>query len=247
MKRILFVLLLNILSMSLIFGQRTGVIYGVVTDKSTNTTLPGATISIEGTAIGTISDIQGKYRLAGVPTGEQTFFISFIGFDKYTQKITIKPGDNIEINVALIISTKDLQEIVVTSQMAGQISAINQQLKSDALVNVVSSDKMKELPDINAAEAIGRLPGISLNRNGGEAQTINIRGFGADYTAVTVNGIKMPETGTDNRVVNLSTISPELLSHIEVYKSPTADMDGDAIGGTVSLGLKAAPAKPNYQ
>lgn len=247
MKRTLFIFLFNILSCSFIFGQRPGVIFGTVKDKSTNSTLPGANISIEGTAIGTISDVDGKYRLMGVPTGEQTFVISFIGYDKFTQKVTVKSGDNIEVNATLVITSMDLEEIIVTSQMAGQMSAINQQLKSDALVNVVSSDKMKELPDINAAEAIGRLPGISINRNGGEAQTINIRGFGADYTAVTINGIRMPETGTGNRVVNLSTISPELLSHIEVYKSPTADMDGDAIGGIVSLGLRPAAPKPVYQ
>ena len=244
MKNILLILFFSFLNLSLIYAQRSAVIYGTITDKSSSTTLPAATIVIDGTAIGTITDKEGKYRLMGVPTGEQIIAVSFIGFNKYTQKVTIKPGDNIELNVVLEISSTDIDEVIVTAQMAGQASAINQQLKSDALVNVVSSDKMRELPDINAAEAIGRLPGVSINRSGGEAQTINIRGFGSSYTAVTLNGIKMAETGSGNRTVNLSNISPDLLSHIEVYKSPTADMDGDAVGGTVSLGLMPAKNKP---
>ena len=247
MRRILLIFLIYSLNLSLLLAQRPGVIYGTVVDKSNDIPLPGATVSIEGTAIGTITDLEGEYRLMGVPTGEQIVSISFIGYDKYSQNVSIDQGENIEINAELVITSTALEEVVVTYQMAGQAAAINRQLNSDALVNVVSSDKMRELPDINAAEAIGRLPGVSINRNNGEAQTINIRGFGSSYTAVTLNGIRMAETGSGSRSVNLSNISPDLLSHIEVYKSPTADMDGDAVGGIVSLGLMPARQKAIYE
>lgn len=243
MKKGLYILILFLFNYSFLLAQQSGVIYGVVVDKTNQTTLPGANITIRGTAIGVITNLEGKYRLMGIPAGVYNVDISFIGFDNYTKKITINSGENIEINADLVVSINDMEEVVVTALMAGQMAAINQQLNSDALVNVVSSDKMNELPDINAAEAIGRLPGISVNRTGGEAQTISIRGFSADFTSVTLNGIKMPETGDDNRTVNLSSISPDLLSHIEVYKSPTADMDGDAMGGVISLGLLPAPKK----
>ncbi|MCF8381538.1 MAG: TonB-dependent receptor [Bacteroidales bacterium] len=247
MKKILFIILALGLNFTFSQAQRPGVISGRVMDKSTQTPLPGATVSIEGTAIGTITDLAGKYRLMGVPVGNQIAVISFVGYDRYTQELFINSGDDIEVNADLIMTSSDLEEVVVTAQMVGQVAAINQQLNSDALVSVVSSDKMRELPDINAAEAIGRLPGVSINRSGGEAQTINIRGFGSSYTSVTLNGIKMAETGSGNRAVNLSNISPDLLSHIEVFKSPTADMDGDAVGGIVSLGLKTAPKKAIYE
>ncbi len=247
MKKILAFVLLLTLSLPILLAQKTGVIYGTILDKSTETTLPGANVIIEGTAIGTITDLEGNYRLMGVPTGNQVVAISFVGYDDYTQEVTIEAGQNIEVSANLIITSTNLEEVVVTYQMAGQAAAINQQLNSDALVNVVSSDKMRELPDINAAEAIGRLPGVSINRNNGEAQSINIRGFGSSYTAVTLNGIKMAETGSGSRTVNLSNISPDLLSHIEVYKSPTADMDGDAVGGIVSLGLMPARKTAVYE
>ncbi len=247
MKKFILFILISSLPLSVLLSQSKGVIYGTVTEKSNGIILPGATVRIEGTAIGTITNKEGEYRLMGVPSGVQRVIVSFLGFNDNAFDIDIQAGANIELNSEMLFSSTDLEEVTVSVQMVGQIAAINQQLNSDALVSVVSADKMRELPDINAAEAIGRLPGVSINRSGGEAQTINIRGFGSSYTAVTLNGIRMVETGSGGRSVNLSNISPELLSHIEVYKSPTADMDGDAVGGIVSLGLRPAPKKPAYE
>lgn len=141
-------------------------------------------------------------------------------------------------------------KVVVSAQRLGQNAAINQRLNSDALVNVVSRDAIRELPDINAAEAIGRLPGISLTRSGGEGSKVILRGLDPKFAAVSINGVKQP--GTDlasgaDRSVDLSNISPEMLSGIEIFKSPTADMDGDAIAGVVNLVISKAPDLPKNQ
>lgn len=82
--------------------------------------------------------------------------------------------------------------MLVYGQAIGQVKAINQQRESDAIVNIVSEEKMRELPDVNAAEAIGRLPGIALQRNNGEGQKVIIRGLDPKYTNITINGVKVP-------------------------------------------------------
>ncbi|MDF1573155.1 MAG: carboxypeptidase-like regulatory domain-containing protein [Bacteroidales bacterium] len=230
---------------SFTLNAQTGNLSGVIADASSGESLPGANIYIEGIGMGTISDIEGKYRLSNIPTGTYSIVYQYVGYVPQTQKVTINPGETQVQDVSMVYDAVNIDEVVVTTQMLGQARAINQQLNSDALVNVISSDKMKELPDVNAAEAIGRLPGISVQRTGGEANKIVVRGLSPKLTAVSINGIRVPPTGGDDRSVNLSMISPELLSSIEVFKSPTADMDGDAVGGVVNLGVMKAPLKPN--
>jgi len=224
-------------------------IYGTVKDGVNNDVLPGATVAILGSSIGTITNMDGTYRITNITPGKYTLAFSYIGY--LTEKIDIEigSGEKKQFDMSMVFDAVDIGEVLVSVQILGQAKALNQQLNSDALVNVVSSDKMEELPDVNAAEAIGRLPGISVSRSGGEASKVTVRGLSPKLTSITINGVKVASTsnGVDasDRSVDLSMISPELLSSIEVYKSPTADMDGDAIGGIVNLGVSKAPDKPS--
>jgi len=107
------------------------------------------------------------------------------------------------VTVATII----LMEIVVTAQVAGQLAAINEQFSDRVVKNVVSRDRIQELPDNNAAESIGRLPGVAIQRSGGEANKVAIRGLSPKFNTVTVNGVRLPTTDPNDRSVDLSLVS----------------------------------------
>jgi len=126
------------------------------------------------------------------------------------------------------------------------LNAINQQLTSRGIENVVSSDKIQEVPDVNAAESIGRLPGVSLQRSGGEGNKIIVRGLSPKYNIVEVDGIKLQATDNEDRSTGLNLISSEMLASIELSKSLTPDKDADALGGTVNLRLKEADEGLHY-
>jgi len=220
---------------------QTGIIKGVITDANEGSTLPGATVFIEGTTVGTVTDVDGVYLLNNVPVGNQVVAISFLGFETKTVSIDMQAGQTIEINEALGEGVILGEEVIVTGQLLGQAKAINRQLNSESIANIVSADKIQELPDVNAAEAISRLPGIAINRSGGEGQKVVIRGMEPKFAAITVNGVRLPANSSTDRSVDLSLISPEMLDGIEVFKSPLPDMDAEAIGGTVNLSLRRAP------
>ncbi len=131
----------------------------------------------------------------------------------------------------------------VIAQASGQRQAINQQLSSNQIINVVSADKIQELPDANAAESVGRLPGIIVLRSGGEGDAVVIRGLQPKYNKILIDGVQMSSSNPDDRGSDLSTISSNMLDGIEVYKTITADMDADVIGSTVNFSLREA--KPN--
>ena len=148
-----------------------------------------------------------------------------------------------DITIYMVPDALTTEEVVISSQALGQTKAINQQLNSDAIANIVSADRIQELPDVNAAEAIARLPGIAINRNGGEGQKIVIRGLEPKFASININGVSLPSNASTDRSVDLSLISPELLDGIEVFKSPLPDMDAEAVGGTVNLKLRKAPKR----
>ena len=211
-----------------------------VLDKTTNEPLLGANAIIDGTSLGAASDLDGRFIIRNVPLDKQRLVISYIGYNQLTVDLDVK-SNNESVDYFLEPKTLEGETVVITAQAEGQLSAINQQLTSNTIANIVAKDRIKELPDVNAAETIGRLPGVSIQRYGGEATKIEIRGLNPKYSLITVNGFELPATGTDDRSVDLSLVSSNMLDGIVLKKSNTPDMDADVLGGTVDLKLKEAP------
>lgn len=220
--------------------SNTGIIRGVVVDAISKEPLIGANVIIEGTSIGAATSEDGSYRISRVPTGEFKLIARYLGFQSQEKIVNLGRGQTIDVNFELNFQTIEGEAIQILGQAAGQAEAINRQLRSNKIVNIVSQDRINELPDQNTAEAIARLPGVSLERDGGEGQKVIIRGLSPKFTNVTINGVKLPGTDGEDRSIDLSMISTDALSGIEVFKAITPDMDADAVGGSVNLNFKRA-------
>ena len=241
-------LLLSVFMLSLFFTTslfaQTGKIKGVITDKTTGEPLFSVNLILIGTSYGAATNFNGEYEILQVPEGTYDLKVSYIGYEAQVLKgINISSGRTTIINLELSSESVEMDEVVVQAQAAGQIDAVNQQLSSESIVNVVSSARIQELPDANAAESIGRLPGVSVKRVGGEGNKVVIRGLSPKYNAINVNGVRMSATGSGDRSTDLSMISPYMLEGIEVTKAITSDKDADAIGGSVDFQIKTAPDK----
>ena len=220
-----------------------GLLHGVVTDSLTHEKLIGINVIVEGTSLGAATDIEGQYRIVGIPETPAKIKFSCVGYKTKIINVDFSKNKDIQLDGQLVQAILQGQTVVITAQMRGQVAAINQQISSNTIVNVVSEEKIKELPDANAAEAIGRLPGVSLIRSGGEATQIVLRGLSSKFSNITIDGIKIPATDPNTRDVDLSLISQGALSGIELYKTLTPDQDGDAIAGTVNLVTRKAPSE----
>lgn len=218
-----------------------GTLRGVVSDSLTKEALPGANVFLVGTALGSATDLNGAYKIERIPAGTYTLRVSYIGYQTQTLRANIQNNITTVVNVALGAELIEMGTVVVTGQAEGQAAAINQQVSSNTIINVVSEQKIQELPDANAAESIGRLPGVSIIRSGGEANKIILRGLEDKFTNITIDGVKIPPTDPTSRGVDLSTLSQGSLAGIELYKALTPDKDGDALAGSVNLVTKKAP------
>lgn len=263
---ILFIGLLIVFPVLLLAQSNTGKITGKIIDSVTGEPLPGANVFIQGTSIGAATNIEGEYIIYNVPPGRYTLTISYMGYEKNEFEIVIRPGRTLEQNVELNYGVLKGEQLMITAQAEGQLQAINLQLASDAIVNVVDGTRIQELPDQNAAESIARLPGISVVRASGEGQGVAIRGLAPKYNQIQVEGVSLSSLPSpiesryslggrggyqgrisQTRAVDLSMISQENLGAIEVYKSITPDMDANTLGGTVNIRLQKAKSEPEYQ
>jgi len=225
--------------LSAIYAQNTGQIQGNITDQETGAPLIGANVYLEGTSLGASTDFSGRYVINRVPVGSYQVSVRYIGYEEEGTTIKVgRPGEVVRHDFMISPKVLEGQEVVITAQAMGQRGAINQQLASNTIINVVSSEKIHQLPDDNASTALSRLPGISLQ----DGDKVVIRGVQAKLNTVLINGIQVPSTDMDDRSTNLGFISSNLLSGIEVIKALTPDMDANTIGGVVNLRLREAPA-----
>ncbi|PYU41443.1 MAG: hypothetical protein DMG54_19825 [Acidobacteria bacterium] len=136
-------------------------------------------------------------------------------------------------------------EVLVTAERAsGEAEEINRQLTADNLVQVLTSDVIRSLPNANMADALGRLPSVTLERDEGEGKYVQVRGTEPRLTSVTINGINVPSPESGVRQIKLDAIPADIVESVEINKTLQANMDADGIGGSVNLVTKTAGERP---
>ena len=220
---------------------KQGTVRGRIIDV-TKQTLPGASIYIEKLHTGVTSDVNGFYTFPNLDPGTYTVKVSYVGYSPVELKITIPAGRTLEKDVVLNEGV-ELQEVVVGGAFQGQRRAINAQKSNLGITNVVSADQVGKFPDSNIGDALKRISGINVQYDQGEARFGQVRGTSADLSSVTINGNRIPSAEGDTRNVQLDLIPADMVQTIEVNKVVTADMDADAIGGSINLVTKNTPNK----
>ena len=138
---------------------------------------------------------------------------------------------------------KSKQKSIEVIQVTGMLSSLKASML-DKKQSVIVSDGIKaedlgKFPDLNVAESLQRITGVSIDRNGGEGQSATVRGFGPQFNTVLVNGRQLA-TDSAGRAFNFDVLSADQITGADVYKSTRADFQEGGIGGTINL----STAKP---
>ncbi len=236
--QLIMLTILVFLSVPAYSQTRTGMV-GFVSDEDGGFYLQGALITIEGTAFRAVSDRQGKFTMS-LPAGNYVLLARYLGYEEKKIEFTVTDGSLKILEVKLKGTAVPFSEQIVEGIRLGQTKALNTQKNSDNIKNVVSSDLIQLFPDPNAAEALQRLPGLSIQRDQGEGRYVLIRGTEARLNSMMINGERIPSPEAEVRSVALDAIPADAIASIEVTKALTPDMDADAIGGSVNLITKSA-------
>lgn len=226
--------------------QAQGTVIGAIVDASSGRVLAGATISLADDGRTTRSDQDGRFIFLRAPVGRQTVTARYIGYAPDSAVVTVEPGITATVTLRLAPKRTELETIVVTGTRQGQAAALTQQGSALNITNVVAADQIGRFPDQNIGDALKRIPGFSTLTDQGEARFGFIRGTEPRFNSFMLNGERIPSAEAETRAVQLDLVSADMVQAVEVNKTLTPEMDGDAIGGSVNIVTRAAPVEPRF-
>ncbi len=223
---------------------RRGTISGHVTDTSGGV-LQGAEITCEGQAIKVVSDIQGQFLIRDLEPGSYTLAVTYLGFAKFTKTVVVTTGELATVEAKLAPESQNLEVLVTAERASAEAEAVNRELSAENILQVLPADVIRSLPNANMADALGRLPSVTLERDEGEGKYVQIRGTEPRLTNVTIDGINVPSPESGVRQIKLDAIPADIVESVEINKTLQANQDPDGIGGSVNLVTKTAGERPN--
>ena len=214
----------------------TRFVIGRIVDGTRQTALAGAVVTARGNPLATaITDRNGEFIVPCGTTGPYLLVVTGQGYTTDSMCVELTKDTTRLARVLLWTGANRVDKMVVIGKSEGQVSAFNQEKNSGNLKNVMDAELIQKLPDQSTADALQRVPGVSVQRDQGEGKYVQIRGTESRLSTVTINGQSIASPDAQTRAVALNVIPADQLAKIEVNKVLTPDMDGDAIGGTVNL------------
>ena len=218
-------------------------IAGQVADE-TGGVLPGATVVLHNAKTGrervVVTDANGRFTADQLPPGSYMLTVTLSGFATLIRE-AVDAGDSGQTRLELVLKVSALlDEVIVRGTALNYAKSIAGKRAADGVVDMFNADEIGRLPDKNISETLNRIPGVSMLLEKGEGRFIQIRGISPRLNNVTINGMALgnSETESGGRLTPLDVIGGELLSGVQVFKTPTPDMDGQGIGGTLNLTTK---------
>lgn len=234
MQKILLFIVLLVVSTCL-YAQ-TGIIKGNLKDKNTSEGLVGATVMLEGTTIGTNTDIEGNFSFKAA-VGTYNLIVSYVSYKtQKIEKIKIENNKALTINLLMEEDNSALNEVVVFGvRETNTSSAVISEMKRMETVAVgVSAEQMNKTLDRDAGQAIKRVPGISII----DDKFVVVRGLSERYNTVLLNDVITPSSEVDSRAFSFDMIPTGALDKMLVLKSASAENPGDVAGGVIKLYTK---------
>jgi len=222
---------------------RKGTITGMVSDKSGGV-LKGAQISLEPQAQTVASDVLGQFHINDLEPGKYTLTVTYVGFSAFTKEVEVTAGQSVNVDATMEVERQDLQILVTAERPSAEVEAVNVERTADNIVQVLPAEIIRSLPNANMADALGRLPSITLERDEGEGKYVQVRGTEPRLTNTMIDGMNVPSPESGVRQIKFDSIPADIVESVQINKTLQANMDGDGIGGSVNLITKTASDQP---
>ena len=225
--------------------SQNGTIGGVVKDAVNSETIIGANVYIQGTQVGSPTDIEGKFTIANVKPGTYNLVVSFVTYKTHIiPDVIVESGKITEVQVAMQEDATELKEVVVTAtkEINNDLTLIDAIKESKLVVSGISAEQITRLPDRDAAQVMQRVSGVTITDN----RFVLIRGVPERYNQVMINNVIGPSTEIDRRSFSFDLIPSGAIDQMLIYKSGAAELPGDFAGGVIKLITKRPTSDPYY-
>lgn len=221
------------------FGfAQNGTISGTVTDSKSGETVVGANVVIQGTTVGSPTDIDGKFTIQNVKPGTYNLSVTFVTYKAHTiPDVVVEGGKITTIQVQMQEDVSELQEVVITGtrEINNDLSLIQAIKESKLVVSGISAEQISRSQDRDAAQVVRRVPGVTLQDN----RFVVVRGLSSRYSNVMLNGVLAPSLEADSRAFSFDIIPSGLLDRMLIYKSGSAELPGDFAGSVIQVNTKS--------
>src|SRR3984957_14547131 len=242
--------LLVLVFLSNVFGLRPtlaqegkGSITGTVKDAS-NGVLKGALVELDPTDKRAVTDDQGQFRFTDMAAGDYTITVSYVGLANFTTSVKVSAGQAANTDAVLNVAGVTNQMVVTADRIVGEAESINVERTADNIIQVLPAEVIRSLPNANMADALGRLPSVTLERDEGEGKYVQVRGLEPRLTNTLIDGMNVPSPESGVRQIKFDSIPADMVESVQVSKTLQPNMEGDGIGGSVNLITRVATEQP---
>ncbi|HEU6450807.1 MAG TPA: TonB-dependent receptor [Gemmatimonadaceae bacterium] len=222
-------------------ARAQGAIEGVVRSAHDNTPIPGVAVVVEGTRLGALSDVDGRFHIAEVPAGTQTVVARRLGLDSLKKQVEVRDGATSSVELSLRESAAVLEPVVVSATREAE-----RRSESSVTIDVLGADQIRDAHASHPAQLLDRLPGVHVSELSGEGHSMAIR---QPITTKPMylyleDGVPTRATGFFNHNALYEVNLPQA-GGVEILKGPgTALYGSDAIAGVVNVLTEPPPAAP---
>ncbi len=232
MKGLLLSILLTGMFSAQIFAN-TGILTGTVRDTETGETLIGASVLIEGTFKGTITDIDGKFTMLNLTPGAYNIFVSYISYDNQVIEVNVPSGQSADINIGLNPTSIGVEEVTIVKRRKTdtEMSVVSSLKSGDLIASGISAQEISKSMDSDAGEVVRRVSGVTIM----DGKFVIVRGLIERYNTVLVNGAPAPGFEADKRAFSFDAMPSGMIENILVYKSPAPELPADFAGAAIRI------------
>ena len=237
--------LLIVFSVPIAAFAQTGLIEGIVTDKKSNDVLPGVTIIIDGTTIGTTADFTGHFIIPNLKQGKYKVKASYISYNPtIIEEVNVIAGKTVNLSLTLTENTVSLEGVTVTGvrKTNTDVAMINVTRMSPLVSIAISGQQILRSQDRDASEVIRRLPGTTII----EDRFIVVRGLPQRYNTVWLNNTATPSSEADAKAFSFDVIPASMIENMIIVKSPAPELPADVSGGFVKITTVNLPEKNSF-
>ncbi len=221
---------------------QTGSIEGFVLDKKTNETLISAGLLIDGITVGTVTNVDGQYRLTNINPGKHFIKISYMGYYPILlENIVVEANKTTQLNIMMDASDVSIDELVVSAKRRSNSdeTMITSIKSSPLVVSSISGQQIQRSQDKDASEVVRRIPGITII----EDRFIIIRGLNQRYNNVWLNNAATPSSESDVKAFSFDVIPSNMIENIMIFKSAAPEFPAEFTGGFIKITTKNLPVE----
>lgn len=232
----LYILLIFVFVFGISYAQKATV-SGTITDLSyNNEVLPGVSVTIKETTVGTQTDVNGKYSI-DLDQGNYTLVFNFIGYTPVEIPISVKAGEKRTINYGLGPDNISIEEVVIefVQSREKESTLLIQQQRAIEIKQNIGAQELSRKGVGDVAAAVTKTSGVSKQEGSG---SVYVRGLGDRYNSTSINGLPIVSNDPSKKNIDLELFSTDIVEYISIDKVYGSQISGDFAGGNVDISSK---------